>query len=497
MTSQPTEAIIAGSKAFALALLAPLTERVGTRPRIAADAAQAAKLAGGGGLVVVEFQGERSLEAIRALVGQSTGIAVIAAVPDAHAAAGEALRSIGVEAARWNGAPEDVLSAVSRRLAGAAAEVTSPGLAATAPVPAPAARPAPTAAPTPAASRVGALFDDLAIDEPQAEPLLADAFSVDVTAPMTAPVRPGSASAAAPAGPWPAGVPGAVEAADALGQGLQGIFAPDGAPLAVVAGVMTGLSPLERAVLVGEPQPIDTEPIRRAAVMRVRVAAALATAPTPGAPVDAGAVSALLADIDALLSDVNALVAGAPQELQPSLEQVRNALVKEAIDFSEAAHRAEPADAPAAARSGSTAADRRPSQSRGVRMASAAERAIEEAEDRRRRRLLALFAVAAIGAGAFHGWRFFTGRAGQAEERASRTGVPADARVIAAPLASAPLVVQSKDGKGFTPEELKRMQEEEAIRGNVVRESTPGTVVIVPAKTLGEAGGPVPPLPSR
>lgn len=58
-SSPTTEAVVAGSKAFAVTLLAPVTARLGLRPRIAADAAQALSLCRGpGGLVVIEYQGE-------------------------------------------------------------------------------------------------------------------------------------------------------------------------------------------------------------------------------------------------------------------------------------------------------------------------------------------------------------------------------------------------------------------------------------------------------
>lgn len=478
MTNQPTEAVIAGSKAFALALLAPLTERVGTRPRIAADPSQVLKLTGGSGLVVVEFQGERSLEAIRLLRGQASGLDLIAAVPDGHLGAEEALRALGVEPARWDGRPDGVLSAVSRRFATGAA--LAPAAAPPIAVPSAAAAPAPPAAPAPAAgSGVGALFDDLGMDDGSPDP-----FAVDA-----GPRRPPAQSR-----PWPANVPGSVEAAEALSEGLRGVFAPEGAPLAVVAEVMAGMSPLERSVLRGEPQPIDTEPVRRAAVMRVRVAVALVTAPqAPGAaPTDPSCVSALLAEIDGLLSDVNAVVASAPAEVQPSLEQVRNALVKEAIDFSEAAHRAESAGAVLPEQPSTTGASRRAAQARVVSVASKAEQEIEVAEGRRRRKLFVALTVAVVAAGAFHGWRFLAGRAGQVEERSSRTGAPADAVVSKGPLGSAPVLVHSKDGRAFTPEELKRMQDEEALRGNTVREATPGTVMILPSKSLGDQGAPVP-----
>jgi hypothetical protein len=470
MTNQPTEAVIAGSKGFALALLAPLTERVGTRPRIAADPAQALKLTGGAGLVVVEFQGERSLEAIRQLLERAAGLSVIAAVPGAHAAAEEALRSLGVESARWDGDPAELLSAVSRRLAGEppAEAVPSPAH------PDPFAVAAPPPVP-PAPSGVGALFDDMALDEAP------DAFPVDV-----ADVFPGRG--ADPGGDWPANVPAAVEAADALGQGLQGVFAPAGAPLAVVADVLGGLSPLERAVIVGEPQAIDVEPIRRAAVMRVRVAAALATAPKAAgaAPVDAGAVSALLAEIDGLLTDVNALVGAAPAELQPSLEEVRNGLVKEAIDFSEAAHRAQPTETPALAAAAAQAASiaRKAAQTRVLSVVSRAEQEAAAEQDKRHRALYAVLAVAAMLTAAYHGYGWWQEHRVDPDQSVVVAGAPADTGTMAPPVPAGvvvPVMVFARDGKPFSPEELKRLEEHQASLGKTVREVSPGVVEIVPA----------------
>jgi hypothetical protein len=464
MTDQPTEAVIAGSKGFALALLAPLTERVGTRPRIAADPSQALKLTGGSGLVVVEFQGDGSVDAIRQLLVQASGLSVIAAVPEGHAGAEEALRSLGVESVRWDGRPDEVLAAVSRHLAGLPAGAPAPD-------PASAPPPVPPAVPAAAPSGVGGLFDDMALDE-----VPADAEPAPVAAP--------NASAG---GAWPSSVPGATEAADALGLGLQGVFAPAGAPLAVVAEVMAGMSPLEKAVLVGEPQPIDVEPIRRAAVMRVRVAVALSTAPQgPGAaPTDPAAVSALLGEIDGLLSDVNALVAGAPPEVQPSLEQVRNALVKEAIDFSEAAHNALPSEAPVAPTpSGAAALARKAAQTRVVSVASSAEVEIAQAEARRQRSLYVALAVAAVLAGAYHGYGWWAKRPRGGMDVPVVTGAPANSAIIGGPApvqGQAPVMVFSKDGKPFAPEEMKRLEEMQALAGKTVREISPGVVEIAPA----------------
>ena len=405
MATTSTEAVIAGSRAFALALLAPLTERVGNRPRIAADPTQALALCNGAGLVVVEFQGEGSLRAIQELVLRGPELKIIAAVPDAHAGAEGTLRALGVELARWDGKPDGVLGAVTRQLAAAA--------------PPRSAAPAQVSRPR---SRFASFVADAPPRAPPRHPRLRSrpahprrhraADSSTTSGPTTTtstwtsrtwPMDPWRCRRSWRAGPWPANGPSAVEAADALGRGLAGRFDPRGRPLAAVADVVGSLTELERAVFAGVPQAIDTEPIRRAAVMRVRVQVALATAPATGGDVDGVAISALLAEIDALLSDVNVLAQAAPPELQPALEQVRNSLVKEAIDFSEAAHRVQPAEL--APGRGPPAARARTSQARVGSIESKAGRAVANARSKRNRAAYLVLALSGLAAAAFYGYR--------------------------------------------------------------------------------------------
>ena len=119
MTTPVTEAVVAGSRGFALALLAPLTDRIGTRPRVAADPSQVLALCRGpGGLAVVEFQGEDTLRAIQRLVLQGSGLRIVAAVPAALAAADEPLRALGVQLVRWDGRADGVLAAVRMTVMG-------------------------------------------------------------------------------------------------------------------------------------------------------------------------------------------------------------------------------------------------------------------------------------------------------------------------------------------------------------------------------------------
>jgi hypothetical protein len=163
--------------------------------------------------------------------------------------------------------------------------------------------------------------------------------------------------------------------------------------------------------------------------------------------------------------------------VQVSLEAMRNALVKEAIDFSEAVQRAAPqgALAPAAPADAGRAA-----RARVVSVASRGEVEIARAEARRHLRLYLVAGLAVLAAVGFHGYGWVRARQAASDDAPSRSGVPANAVVSAPPISSAPIVVRKKDGSGFTPDELKRMQDEESLKGNDVRETVPGSVLILP-----------------
>jgi hypothetical protein len=279
---------------------------------------------------------------------------------------------------------------------------------------------------------------------------------------------------------WPASIPAPAEAASALRQALSGA-GPEGAPIPGIDEVVASLADVELAVLAGEPLPLDPEPIRRAAVTRVRVAAALATAPGGGEPVDAAAVSALLAEIDGVLSQVSDVASGAPEDLQPSLEAVRNALVGEAIDFSEAAQRASPAGAPAVAPAPAPAG--RPSKTRIVSVDA-------EPEKTSRRRVAAWIAIAVViaaGAG-YHGWRWHKRGTARATLAA---GLPAGLTQIPGPPGGPRVLVRSSTTELPDPAEIARFKAAEEAKGNAVRESD-GMIFIEPA----QEAAPAPPPPS-
>jgi hypothetical protein len=265
----------------------------------------------------------------------------------------------------------------------------------------PAAIPAPArpAAPPPAsaasarapAPSVDALFDALEADVEEAA---APAPPRHTPVPHRAPPPEPEVIA------WPSGGPSSEEAEAALASALGGLADPASPLGAVAAQVAATLSDLERAALEGAPIPLDAATFRRAAGMRVRVAAALASVPPSGTAVDAGALSSMLGEIDSLLSSVAALAKGASQDVIPSLEAVRNGLVKEAIDFSEAAQRVAPAGAmPAAVR----AVSARAAQAR-VLSVSAAD--VDAPRSRRQLGMAVALALALLGAVSFHGYRY-------------------------------------------------------------------------------------------
>ena len=173
---------------------------------------------------------------------------------------------------------------------------------------------------------------------------------------------------------------------------------------AVTEQTIAGLSPLEREVFTGGTLAVDAELIRHAAVLRLRVAAALASRPPPGTAIDGAAVAELLSEIDGVLDAVKGLLADAPPEVKVSLEAIRNALVKEAVDFSEACHEAGVSDAGAVS---ARPAVTRPIAATRVVNVRAGVTEPEEAQRQRSRLLWVVFALAVLGAGAFHGYRWW------------------------------------------------------------------------------------------
>ncbi|MFY3742834.1 hypothetical protein ACOQFB_02915 [Anaeromyxobacter sp. Red801] len=490
-SSPTTEAVVAGSKAFAVALLAPVTTRLGTRPRIAADAAQALSLCRGpGGLVVIEFQGEGSLAGIERLLRDGGGLRVLAALAPEHAAAEAPLRALGVELARWDGRPDGVLGAIERMVRGAAPAaaasaapvVKPPPLAVPPPPPSPSPSPA---GPPPLARKATAPPPDLSFEAFDVS--VDDAFPGEPPAPV-APPKPepprGGGTVYVPPPPaarvlWPAQSASAADAQAALERVASGAARPGDALDGLAAGIAGGLSELERAALGDGPMALDPGPIRSAAVMRLRVASARASAPAGGSEVDGAAVQAMLADLDATLAAVNGLAAGAPPDLLPGVEAVRNALVREAIDFSDLAQRIASAGAVAAT---AARAPARPVQARVIAVS---------AEPRPRRSWVpwALLVIAALGAAGYHGWRYQQ-RQRYVASLKTLPGAPEGMMLVPAP-PGAPQLLVPLGGKRPDAAQVERFRALQQARGYEVREIAGGGLEVRPAP-VGSSGGSTP-----
>jgi hypothetical protein len=325
-----------------------------------------------------------------------------------------------------------------------------------------------------------ALFEDLSADE---------TLDVDVAdAPRSTAAAPTVPAASAPFSfqqpglyvppppsarvDWPATAPGPEEAQGALLRALGGSVEPSTRLEATARMVLESLSELERRVLAGEPQPLDVDPIRKAAVMRVRVAAALTAEPAPGTPVDGAALHAMLGEMDDLLSAVGGLLESAPQELKPSLEAIRNALVKEAIDFSEAAQRNAPAGAAPAGTPGQAA--RLTGRAAQARVLSISER--EEPESRGPLIGWMLLGFALVAAGGFHGYRYWARKQLMAS-RPTLPGQPAGMVLVSA-ARGAPQVLIPLKGASVDPVEIERFKAQQRAKGLEVEELMGGALSI-------------------
>jgi hypothetical protein len=470
----PTDVIIAGTKPFALALFAPVTERAGSRPRIAPEPAAALTLCAVSSDVLVVEYGPLWLPALTQLRQQHPGLRVVAALPHGQEGAALSLEPLSIDAVPWDGRAVSVLPAIERAIGRSkAAATTSPGLAVVPPpVPPRVARPPPLAPPAPEQAAPASpatpaldLFTDLGASA--VTPLPA---SLAAEPGMTLSALPGRAA-------WPASGPGAAEAELLLRHAAAGTV--DTSPLRpVIELTVEGLSPLEREVFTGGTVEVDAALIRHAAVLRFRVAAALATRPPPGAAVDGDAVAELLSEIDGVLDAVKGLLADAPPETRGSLEAIRNALVKEAVDFSEACHELGSGRAPPTLVLGRESG--RITGSRLLSVHAGAE--VEDRPETRRRRVvsLVLLAIALALGVAYHGWNYLNAPASLPP--ATYEGAPAGTMA----LQNGPqYFLVALPGENVNPAELERYRQHEAKRGNRVREIIPGTWIIEPDSAIG------------
>jgi hypothetical protein len=177
---------------------------------------------------------------------------------------------------------------------------------------------------------------------------------------------------------------------------------------------------------------------------------------------------------------VKALLDGATSEQRPQLEAIRNALVREAVDFSEACHEIGTAEMPlvpaTAQITGRAAAARVLSSHVGIDDE-------DRPEERRRRTapVVTLLVILLLGGG-YHAWNLYA--APPRLPPATLEGAPVGTRALVTPAGSFIVLLA---GKTVDPAELERFRAQEQRKGNVVREVGPGRWIIEPVNTSAGA----------
>ncbi len=490
----PIDVVIAGTKTFALALFAPVTERAGSRPRIAPEPSVALTLcAQSSGVLVVEYE-PRWLPALAQLRQERPALRVVAALARGQESAALALGPLSIDAVPWDGQVHSVMPAIERAIGANRESAVAPAVAPA--VVAPPAQSSPTLArssPTlshssPALSRsnpsipAGPSQLSVSVAAPAAPGAPLDLFT-DLGAIAAIAATPSPASMAAirtlpaaraAAATWPATGPSAAEAELALRARLAGVEETSSLR-SVIDQVVAGLSTLERDVFTGGAAPFDAELIRHAAVLRLRAAAALASRPPPRTPVDSVAVAELLSEIDGVLTRVKALLDGATPVQRPQLEAIRNALVREAVDFSEACHEIGTAELPLGPGRPAEVASRAAANARFL-SDRIGEDEVEVTERKRSRAVWVLLALVVLGAGAFHGYRWW-----QTEQLVAKfptlPGQPDGMRLVPAPRGAASVELLPL-GRPPDRAQVERFKAQQKVLGYTVTETAAGGLMI-------------------
>jgi hypothetical protein len=410
-------------------------------------------------------------------------LVVVVALPPEHAGDVAEISASASAVVAWRGQGLPVLDAASRVMAAprdappapprrtGPVLTPQPGKIAVRPAPTPdrlapampPPRPVMTPAPRPAMAPPGPL--DALFDEEAA----ADANTSEPAAVAAVPAAP-PPPAPAPLAVWPGTLLSAVDGQAVVRAALSGLW-PEQRLRAATEKLVASLSTAEKAATLGQKLPFDPAPVRRAVGLRWQMAAALDTLPVHGAQVDQPAVQAILGGIDDVLASLKTLSDDARPEDLRALEGVRHALVKEAIDLTEALSQVLPAEVVEEI-----------TTSRRARKAQAApvtRMVYEQAAPEGERRqvpwgLVVVLVIAVAGAAAYHGYRYVN-RPKQAASQIS--GAPSGTVGSVTPQGK---VVVAPSGVKLDPKEVENFKNLERAKGNVVREISPGTFIVSP-----------------
>jgi hypothetical protein len=214
------------------------------------------------------------------------------------------------------------------------------------------------------------------------------------------------------------------------------------------------------------------------------VAVALAARPPPGTSFDDAAVGELLSEIDVLLGAVKGLLKDASPEVKSSLEAIRNALVKEAVDFSEACHEVAAFESPATPAvvpgSGRATGSRLISVRTGESEPKATERKLGWL-------VWVVLALAVLGAGAFHGYRWWSLDRAMAELK-TYPGQPDGMRLMPAPPGATTRELVPLRGPPDRAQ-VEKFKAQQRLLGYTITETSLGGLRIEPEAAKPPAGG--------
>jgi len=495
----PNEAVVAGSPEFVDAMLPLFTERLGGAPRVADSPQLASALCQDGArLLVYEHVGREWLTLCTDLRGiTGPDLAVIVALPPEHAADVAMISATASAVVAWRGQALPVLEAANRVLAARDAPASPPGRTGPVLTPQPAKvalRPAPTPAPTPPrqatatpaprptmtpSPRPAAPRADLS-DSIFDEESVAGATTPELAkaaAPPPPSVQAAPPSIPAPFAVWPGTVLSAADGQAVMRAALSGLW-PEPRLRPVTEKLVASLSTAEKGATLGQKLPFDPVPVRRAVGLRWQVAAALDTLPSQGAKVDQSAVQAILGGIDEVLADLKTLSDDASPEALRALETIRHALVKEAIDLTEALQQVAPPEMVEELTTSRKA--RKAAAAPATRMVYTA-----KGPDRGPRQVpwgLVVVLVLAVGAAAaYHGYRYVN-RPKQAASTIS--GAPSGTVGSVTPQGK---ILVTPAGVKLDAKEVENFKNLEKAKGNEVREISPGTFIVSPESARPKA----------
>jgi len=277
----------------------------------------------------------------------------------------------------------------------------------------------------------------------------------------------------APSAVWPGTVLSSTDGLSVVRAALSGLW-PEQALRPVTERVVAALSDAEKGAALGQELPFDPAAVGRAVGLRWQVAAAIDSLPPLGAQIDQQAVQRILVGIDEVLAELKVQSDDAGPDSLRALEGVRHALVKEAIDLTEALQQVAPAEV---VEEITTSRKARRSDAVAVTRMVRTTREIERPRSQVPWGLVVVLVLAVIGAAAYHGYRYVN--------RSNATVAP----IAGAPSGTVGTVtpqgktVVTPAGTRLDEKEVENFKNLEHAKGNEVREIAPGTFVVTPSNT--------------